>query len=134
MGLVPEDGVEHGEEFAGDGDVGDKLGFAGLEEALTEGAQHRVVARCDHGGHDMAAMKRAVRTAGLPPPVKLLPRHCPDWRVQGARPARAAAWRRSSWPSSGSSAIRVRATVLPMPGTEASNSSFSRQAGEPRTA
>ena len=37
-------------------------------------------------------------------------------------------------PSSGSSAIRVRAMTGPTPGTEASRSSFSRQAGEPRTA
>jgi len=30
--------------------------------------------------------------------------------------------------------MTVRAMILPMPGTEASRSSFSRQAGEPRTA
>ena len=38
----------------------------------------------------MAAMNRAPRTDLRPPPMKLLPRHWPDWRVQGARPARAA--------------------------------------------
>ena len=34
-------------------------------------------------------MNRAARTL-RPPPMKLLPRHWPDWRVKGARPARAA--------------------------------------------
>src|SRR5262249_6529811 len=34
----------------------------------------------------MAPMNRAVRTLALPPPMKLLPRHWPDWRVKGARP------------------------------------------------
>ena len=29
-------------------------------------------------------MKRAARTAALPPPMKLLPFHFPDWRVKGA--------------------------------------------------
>ena len=49
----------------------------------------------------------------------LLPRHLPDWRVKGARPARAAIWRRSRLPSSGISASIVRAMVGPTPGTEA---------------
>jgi len=30
----------------------------------------------------------------LPPPMKLLPFHWPDWRVHGARPASEATWRR----------------------------------------
>jgi hypothetical protein len=30
----------------------------------------------------MAPMKSAARTLALPPPMKLLPRHWPDWRVQ----------------------------------------------------
>ena len=36
-----------------------------------------------------APMNSAVRTVVRPPPMKLLPRHWPDWRVKGARPARA---------------------------------------------
>jgi hypothetical protein len=47
------------------------------------------------------------------PPMKLLPRHCPDWRVQGASSTRAAIGRRSSEPSSGSSAIRVQVIISP---------------------
>ena len=47
----------------------------------------------------MAARKRTVRTLTRPPPMKLLPRHRPDWRVKGARPARAAISRRSSLPA-----------------------------------
>ena len=81
----------------------------------------------------MAPMNRTRRTLARPPPMKLLPRHWPDCRVQGASPTRAAICRRSSDPSSGSSAIRERAMVGPMPGTEASRSSFSAHAGEPRT-
>src|SRR5215216_563470 len=38
----------------------------------------------------MAPMNRTVRTAVRPPPMKLLPRHCPDCRVNGARPTKAA--------------------------------------------
>ena len=77
----------------------------------------------------IAPMNNTLRTLHRPPPMKLLPRHFPDWRVQGARPTRAAISRRSRVPNSGRSAIRVRAMIGPMPGTEASRSSFSRQAG-----
>ncbi len=79
-------------------------------------------------------MNRAVRTAVRPPPMKLWPRHWPDWRVNGrqaGQSARSACGR--AVPSSGSSASRVRAMIGPTPGTEASRSSFSRQTGEPRT-
>src|SRR5262245_7981656 len=34
----------------------------------------------------MASMNRALRTLALPPPMKLFPRHWPDWRAKGARP------------------------------------------------
>src|SRR5215469_15136940 len=67
----------------------------------------------------MAPVKRTVRTELRPPPMKLLPFHLPDWRVQGARPARAAISRRSRAPSSGISASRVRAMIGPTPGTVA---------------
>src|SRR5215831_3971492 len=79
-------------------------------------------------------MNRALRTLVLPPPMKLLPRHWPDWRAKGARPTSAAICLRLRLPSSGSSAIRVREIAGPTEGTEDSRSSFSRQAGEPRTA
>src|SRR5213080_2212277 len=74
-------------------------------------------------------MNRAARTLARPPPMKLLPRHLPDWRVNGARPASAAIWRRLRLPSSGSSASMVRAVTDPTPGTEASRSSFSHDTG-----
>jgi hypothetical protein len=38
----------------------------------------------------MAPTNKELRTLLRPPPMKLLPRHCPDWRVQGASPTRAA--------------------------------------------
>ena len=38
----------------------------------------------------MAPMNNALRTAVRPPPMKLLPRHWPDWRVNGATPTKAA--------------------------------------------
>jgi hypothetical protein len=56
----------------------------------------------------------------------------PDWRVHGACPTRAAICRRSREPSSGNSAIRVRAMVFPTPGAEASSSCFSTQMADPR--
>src|SRR5581483_632152 len=43
----------------------------------------------------MAPMNRTRRTLARPPPMKLLPRHWPDCRVQGASPTRAAICRRS---------------------------------------
>src|SRR5215475_3796532 len=61
----------------------------------------------------MAPMNRAVRTLALPPPMKLLPRHWPDWRVKGARPTSAAICLRSRVPSSGNLAIRVREIAGP---------------------
>src|SRR6202040_999441 len=48
------------------------------------------------------------------------------------RPARAAMRRRSSRPSSGRSAMSVPAVTGPMPGTERSRSSVSRQTGGDR--
>src|SRR5215472_11001928 len=38
----------------------------------------------------MAPINKELRTLLRPPPMKLLPRHWPDWRVQGASPTRAA--------------------------------------------
>ena len=79
-------------------------------------------------------MYRAVRTLARPPMTMRRPRKQPLARLIGATPTSAAISRRSRRPSSGSSAIKVRAEVLPMPGTEASRSSAARQAGVPRTA
>src|SRR3954464_11968626 len=41
--LVSQDGVEDGEELAGDGDEGDHLGLAGGAEAIAEGLEDGVV-------------------------------------------------------------------------------------------
>ena len=102
--LVANDGVEDGEQLAGGGDDGDDFGLPWAtslsRKALSTGLCREAT---------RAPMKRAARTLALPPPMKLLPRHLPDWRVKGARPASEAIWRRSRLPSSGSSAIRVRA-------------------------
>src|SRR5580704_6530879 len=34
----------------------------------------------------MAPTNKELRTLLRPPPMKLLPRHCPDWWVQGCKP------------------------------------------------
>src|SRR3954454_6148726 len=58
-------------------------------------------------------MYRQARRVALPPPTVRLPRILPLSRLNGATPTRAAAWRRVSEPSSGSSAGRVRALTGP---------------------
>src|SRR6516165_7312829 len=47
--LVPDDGIEDGEELSGDGDGGDDFGFSGVDELLVEGPQGRVEAGGGHG-------------------------------------------------------------------------------------
>ena len=49
---VPDDGVEDGEEFAGDGDDGDHLRLTGSDQALMECLELGVPARRDHGPHE----------------------------------------------------------------------------------
>src|ERR1700730_2179641 len=80
-----------------------------------------------------AAMYRTLRTQLRPPPIMRWPRHAPESLLNGATPTSAASLRRSSAPSSGSSAMRVLAVTGPTPGTEVKRSSVSRQAGEART-
>ena len=127
--FVSEDGVEDDEEAPGDGDEGEHLGLSGGEEAVVEGFQDGVVPAGDQGGHEQHRPDGRAAAADEAAPLP-----GPDWRVKGASPARAAIFLRSSVPSSGSSAISVRAMIGPTPGTEDSRSSASRQAGEPRTA
>src|SRR3954453_22393503 len=79
-------------------------------------------------------MYRQARRVALPPPAVRLPRILPLSRLNGATPTRAAAWRRVSEPSSGSSASRVRALTGPTPGTERSSASLAHQAALSRTA
>src|SRR4051794_8390026 len=79
-------------------------------------------------------MYRQARRVALPPPTVRLPRILPLSRLNGATPTRAAAWRRVSEPSSGSSASSVRALTGPTPGTERSSSSLARQTALSRTA
>jgi hypothetical protein len=81
--------------------------------AVLEGLQCRIVTRRDESAHEQSRPH-----ADLPPPIKLLPFHLPDCRVHEARPASTAISLRPSVPSSGSSAIKVRALAGPMPGTE----------------
>ena len=49
--VVAEDDVEDDEQFPGTGGDGDLGGFAGLAEPLVDGAQDRVIAGADEGGH-----------------------------------------------------------------------------------
>ena len=78
-----------------------------------------------------AAMYSTLRTSAWPPAMARCPRMTPESRLIGATPTKAARLRRSVRPSSGRSAIRVRAVIGPTPGTEVSKSSAARQAGEP---
>src|SRR6516225_701559 len=106
--------------------------FLGLPAAMRRSKKALSTGLCRRP--TIAPMNRTLRTLVLPPPMKLLPRHWPDWRVKGARPTSATICFPPRVPSSGSSAISVREIVGPTLGTEESRSSFSRQAGEPRTA
>lgn len=80
----------------------------------------------------IAPTNRQARIAALPPAMKLLPRHWPDWRVNGARPTSAAICLRESRPSSGNSANSVREITGPTPGTDCSRASCNCHTGEPR--
>src|SRR4051812_49460614 len=53
--LVSQDGVEDGEELAGDGDEGDHLGLAGGAEAIAEGLEDGVVTAGDEGCEEQGA-------------------------------------------------------------------------------
>src|SRR3954467_13210403 len=50
--LVSQDGVEDGEELAGDGDEGDHVGLSGGAEAFAEGFEDGVVTGRDEGGQE----------------------------------------------------------------------------------
>src|SRR5262249_33425671 len=49
--VVSEHGVERGEEFAGDRDEGERLGFSGGEQTPVEGLKERIVTAGDESGH-----------------------------------------------------------------------------------
>src|SRR3954462_15229050 len=53
--LVSQDGVEDGEELAGDGDEGDHLGLAGGAEAIAEGLEDGVVTAGPEGSEEQGA-------------------------------------------------------------------------------
>src|SRR4051794_41479448 len=53
--LVSQDGVEDGEELAGDGDEGDHLGLAGGAEVIAEGLEDGVVTAGDEGCEEQGA-------------------------------------------------------------------------------
>src|SRR5918912_188485 len=53
--LVSQDGVEDGEEFAGDRDEGDHFGLAGGAEAVAEDLEDGVVTGGDEGGEEEGA-------------------------------------------------------------------------------
>ena len=74
--LVSQDGVEDGEELAGDGDEGDHLGLAGGAEVIAEGLEDGVVTAGDEGCEEQGAAHALAAAADM-----LLPFHWPDWRV-----------------------------------------------------
>ena len=49
--IVPDEGVEDGDEFSGDGDDCDELGFAVIDEAVAESLKAGIVASCDESPH-----------------------------------------------------------------------------------
>ena len=50
--IVPDDGVEDGEELSCDGDEGDHFRFAGSDEASVEGLELRITPGGGHGSHE----------------------------------------------------------------------------------
>ena len=78
------------------------------------------------------AMDRTRRIEARPPRILRRPRNVPRSRLTGARPTKAAIWRRSRRPSSGSSAMRVNAVLGPTPGPDVNRFSVARQAGVAR--
>ena len=122
---VSEDCVEDGEQLSHDGDQGELFRFAGLDQALVEGLERWVVFGGDEGGHveggaDLGAAAPDGSPAAHPAAVG---------GMKGATPTSAAIFLRSRVPSSGRSAIRVRAVASPTPGTVLSRSSAWRHAG-----
>src|SRR3954464_1442430 len=61
--LVSQDGVEDGEELAGDGDEGDHVGLAGGAEAFAEGFEDGVVTGRDESGEEQGGA-HALASAG----------------------------------------------------------------------
>ena len=125
---VSEHGVQNGEDLAGGGDQANHFWLTCREQTLIETLQGSIAADRRQGSHvECGAQRRpaaandalALPTAGL--------------AGEGSKPARLAISRRFRVPSSGTSARSVRASVLPIPGKVTRRSSFSRQAGEPRT-
>ena len=99
------------------------LGLAAGTQAFVEGADRRVVAGGDQGGHVERGADRF-----RPPQIVRRPRISPLSRANGATPARLATALASSRPSSGSRASRLAAVRAPMPGTEISSAARSRVA------
>src|SRR4051794_5000966 len=130
-GAGAQHGVERHHQLAHAGRERELGGLPRPTQPLVEGRDRRVGAP---RAAATAAMYRQARRVALPPPTVRLPRILPLSRLNGATPTRAAAWRRVSEPSSGSSASRVRALTGPTPGTERSSSSLARQAALSRTA
>ena len=127
-GSVSDDGVEDGQQFPHHRGERDPLGLPGFEQTLIEAPQDWVVLAC----HKRCHVERGTDVGARPPQTVRLPLSVPLSRLNGATPTRAAIFLRSRVPSSGSSAMRVRAVTSPMPGTLLSRSSVSRQAGVPR--
>lgn len=75
------------------------------------------------------AMYKAARTLARPPHILRLPRMSPLSRLNGARPTKAAMFRRSRLPSSERSAMSVIDATRPIPSTPWSRLSLGRQRG-----
>src|SRR3954470_20395928 len=85
--LLSGDGVEDGEDFSHASDHGDHLWLAGGEQALTEGADDRVVADRCHGGDKQGSADGASSASdeGFAAPLSGLAREGSDTDEAGDR-------------------------------------------------
>src|SRR3569623_3306365 len=63
--LVPELGVEDGEDFTRDGDEGDHLGLSSGQQASIEGLELRMMPAGREGGHVESRAQRSSSAANL---------------------------------------------------------------------
>ena len=100
--LVSQDRIEQDCKLTSNRDQGDHFCLASTNKPLVKALHLRVVPH-----RHQCRRKRALRAAGRPPPIKLLPFERPDWRVKGAQPTIDPASRAPSALSSGTTASRV---------------------------
>jgi hypothetical protein len=127
--LLSDNSVEMVRSFSGDGDDCDQLWFSCVKEALVEALERGVVAGGDQSAHEEGG-------AHLRPPAadEAFAFPLSGLTHPGRKPDQACDFAPVEPAELGQFGDQGARDVGPTPGTEASKSSFSRQAGEPRTA